>query len=253
MQSAYPEGMSEHAYVTASMRSRPVSGAARSSSQGSPLGALAVAGLCVLALAAVWSIAELVPAAHVKDATVLYRFTTLSRPGLDSIGHFLLHLLAPGLFVLWGVALIAFAVARERPRVAVAVFVVMAFAPLTSEILKPLLAHSHDQVGYVQVSAASWPSGHATAATALAMCAVLVAPSRLRGLVASLGVLFVAAVSVSLLVLAWHMPSDVLGGYLVASLWMALAVAVLRAAERRRPSAKGKSTLDARAPASGLA
>jgi membrane-associated phospholipid phosphatase len=35
--------------------------------------------------------------------------------------------------------------------------------------------------------------------------------------------------------LAWHMPSDVLGGYLVASLWMALAVAALRGADRRWP------------------
>ena len=30
--------------------------------------------------------------------------------------------------------------------------------------LKPLLAHSHDQVGYVHIGAASWPSGHSTAA-----------------------------------------------------------------------------------------
>ena len=35
------------------------------------------------------------------------------------------------------------------------------------------------------------------------------------------------------------MPSDVLGGYLVAALWMALAVAALRAGERVRPSRRG--------------
>jgi len=38
------------------------------------------------------------------------------------------------------------------------------------------------------------------------------------------------------LILAWHMPSDVLGGYLVAALWTALAVAALRAADRRWPA-----------------
>jgi membrane-associated phospholipid phosphatase len=33
------------------------------------------------------------------------------------------------------------------------------------------------------------------------------------------------------------MPSDVLGGYLMATLWAALAVAALRFAERRWPAA----------------
>src|SRR5437660_1477546 len=34
----------------------------------------------------------------------------------------------------------------------------------------------------------------------------------------------------------WHMPSDVLGGYLMAGLWTALAVAAVRFSERREPS-----------------
>lgn len=109
-------------------------------------------------------------------------------------------------------------------------------APLTAETLKPLLAHTHALPGGYWVTAASWPSGHATAATALAMCAVLVAPRRLRPTVAALGALFAAAVGFSLLVLAWHLPSDVLGGYLVGALWTALAVAGLRAAKARSDS-----------------
>ena len=36
------------------------------------------------------------------------------------------------------------------------------------------------------------------------------------------------AVSVSLLMLAWHMPSDVIGGWFVAAFWMSLSVAALR-------------------------
>ena len=47
--------------------------------------------------------------------------------------------------------------------------------------------------------------------------------------------MFAVAVGCALLILAWHMPSDVLGGYLVAALWTALAVAALRAADRRWP------------------
>ena len=45
--------------------------------------------------------------------------------------------------------------------------------------------------------------------------------------------LFMLAVGVALLIRVWHMPSDVLGGYLLGTLWIALAVSCLRAAERR--------------------
>jgi membrane-associated phospholipid phosphatase len=186
-------------------------------------------------MALVWVLAEFVPAARWKDATALYDFTLLSRPRVDNAAGSLLDLLAPAQFVLWGVALMAVAIARERWRVALAIAAVMGLAPLTAEILKPLLAQPHVSVGGIDVGAASWPSGHSAAALALVYSAVLVAPARMRPLVASIGALFALAVGCSLLILAWHMPSDVLGGYLVATFWAAIAVAALRAANRRWP------------------
>ncbi len=247
--------MSEGAY-TASLsasgrRPRGPSGPATAS------GPLALAALCALALVAVWAVAELVPQVHTRDALALYEFTTLNRPSLDSVSHFLLHLLNPALFVLWGIALVAFALAQGRARVAVAVVAVLSLAPLTAEVLKPLLAHPHDSVGYVHINPASWPSGHSTAAAALVLCAVLVAPPRMRPVVAVLGALYALAVGAALLILAWHMPSDVLGGYLVAALWMALAVAGLRAvraprehaaASRRSAAAPPRRAVGARVP-----
>ncbi len=200
-----------------------------------PLSALAVVGICLAAMALLWVLAELVPALQWRDAQVLHDFVMLRSPRVEGVALFLLHLLNPLLFILWGVALVAVAFARERPRLGVAVAAILGLAPLTAEILKPILAHPHVQIGYVDIGAASWPSGHATAATVLVLSALLVAPRRLRPLVAVIGVLFVIAVSVSLLILAWHMPSDVLGGYLVGTLWAALAVAALRALDRRWP------------------
>ena len=202
----------------------------------SPFTPLALAGLIVLALAAIWLVAELDPAAHLKDAVALYEITTLNKPRLETVANFMLHLLEPPVFVMWGVAMVAIAISRERPRTAVAVVLVLTLAPLSAHLLKPLLAHSHDQIGYVHIGPASWPSGHSTAAAALAMCAALVSPPRLRPLVAVLGFLFWLAIAFSLLMLAWHMPSDVLGGYLMAGLWTALAVAGLRAYERAHPT-----------------
>ena len=232
--------MSEQAYAAPNMHTQELKARPRRLVDGSPAGALALAGACLLALAVIWVIAELVAAAHMKDAVILNEFVSFNRPRLESVGNFLLHLLNPSLFILWGFALVAVALAREQPRVAVAIVAVLCLAPLTADILKPLLAHPHDQVGYVRIGAASWPSGHSTASAALALSAVLVAPPSARTAVATLGAFFVLAVGGSLLMLAWHMPSDVVGGWFLAGLWMSLALAALRVAERWRPTGAGR-------------
>jgi membrane-associated phospholipid phosphatase len=200
-------------------------------------GPLYLAGLCLVGLALIWVVAELVPAAQAKDAVALHDFTLLGGPRMSAVALFLLHVLEPLYFTIWGAALLLLAIARRRPRVGLAVALVMGLAPLASETLKPLLAHPHVRVGAIHIGPASWPSGHSTAAAALVLCAVLVAPVRLRPAVAVLGAAFAVAVGCALLIQAWHMPSDVLAGYLMAALWMALAVAGLRASERRWPSA----------------
>jgi membrane-associated phospholipid phosphatase len=227
--------MTGQAYAAASARRRGAE-ASRRQPPVSASQALSLAGACVLAGAVVWSLAELVPAVHLRDAVALHHFTQLSRPGIDEVGRVLLHLLDPLLFVIWGVALSSIALARSGPRVAVAIGVVMGLSPLTSELLKPLLAHPNDTVEGIQIGAASWPSGHATAALALVLCAVLAVAPRWRPLIATVGGAYALAVGLALLILAWHTPSDVVGGYLVATFWTALAVAGLSAAELRWPS-----------------
>lgn len=194
--------------------------------------ALLVAGLCVVGLALTWVLAELVPITHVKDAVALYDFTRLNRPLVEAPANLLLDLLYPPFFAAWGLVLVAIALHRRLPWVALAVAIVLPLAPFSAELLKPLLAHHHDQIGPKYIVNASWPSGHATAALTLAWCALLVAPPARRTLVALLGGAFALAVGVSLLVLAWHMPSDVVGGYLLATFWAALAFLLLRTFER---------------------
>ena len=215
--------------------------------RSSAIAPLRVAGLCALALALTWVVAALVPATHVKDAVALYDFTLLGGPRVDHLAKALLHLLDPALYTLWGVLLVAVALRRHHPRVALAVGLVLSLAPLSAEMLKPLLAHPHARIGVSEITAASWPSGHATAATVLVLCAILVAPRRLHPMLAALGGVFAALVGVSLLILAWHLPSDVLGGYLLGTLWMALAVAGLRAAEERSRSVRLRGSLAASA------
>ncbi len=196
---------------------------------------LLLAGGCVAGLALTWVLAALVPLTHVHDAVVLYDFTRLDRPIVEVPAKLLLALLEPAFFVVWGIALAGIAISRGRPRVGLAVVLVLVLAPLSAELLKPLVAHSHAQVVPLYITGASWPSGHATAVTALVWCAVLVSAPARRRAVAIGGIVLAAAVGCSLLILAWHMPSDVLGGYLLGTLWAALAIAALRAAGSRGP------------------
>ena len=176
-----------------------------------------------------WVAAALIPALHRADADLLQVFLELERPRVDRWATSLTRLLEPLLFVVFGFAVLAVAIARRRLQIALATLAILVLAPLTSEALKPLLAHSHVQLGFgPRVPPASFPSGHATAALALALCAVLVAPSRLRIAVAVLGAGFAVAIGCSQLILGRHMPSDVLAGYLVAMLWTTLAIVALR-------------------------
>src|ERR1700730_14356351 len=153
--------MSSHAYTAGSMPSAQPLARVRRPGAG---GALGIAGLCVLAMVLLWVVAELVSPVHLRDAVLLRNFTNLEGPQVDSVANFLLKLLEPLSFTIWGTALVLFAIARDRPRVALAVAVVMGFAPLSPERLKPLLAHTHAAAGGIHLGPASFPSGHSTAA-----------------------------------------------------------------------------------------
>jgi membrane-associated phospholipid phosphatase len=174
--------------------------------------------------------------AQSADRNVLHGFTDLNRPRIHSLLNGIAHLGDPKPFTVLSLALVAVALLRHRPRVAVAVAAILAGANVTTQILKPALAQIRAPVdGLAHVAAASWPSGHATASLSLAMCAVLVAPARLRPAVATAGAAFSVAVTFSLLSLGWHFPSDVVGGYLVVGTWTALAVSAVWASEARWP------------------
>src|SRR6478752_2612796 len=167
---------------------------------------LLIAVLCVAGLALTWVLAALVGSTHVRDAGAPYDLTRLDRPVVEVPAKALLALLEPGFFVVWAIALMAVALSRGRARVALTVALVLILAPLSADLLKPLLAHPHAEVAPLYIKDASWPSGHAAAAMALVWCALLVAPASRRRAVAIAGVVLLLAVGFSLLILAWHMP-----------------------------------------------
>lgn len=134
----------------------------------------------------------------------------------------------PQLALLVGVC--AIALGRGLPRLALASAVLVVGANVTTQVLKTALFHPRYQpiLGYHQVGATAFPSGHATAALAMACAFALVVPGRWRPAAIALGALLTAAVGCSRVVLHSHYPSDVLGGWLVAAGWCFAVVAALR-------------------------
>jgi membrane-associated phospholipid phosphatase len=202
---------------------------------------LLLATLTAIALAITGVLAKLVPLTREGDARTLNGFVDLNGPHLTPALNTIAHLADPLPYALVGLALAAIALARGRARVAVAIPLLFVATGATTESLKHLLASQRfdEWLGNAQIAAASWPSGHSTAAMTMALCAVLAAPPRLRPTVAAVGGAFAVAVAYAILTLAWHFPSDVFGGYLVSATYVLLAVSAIAFSERRWPSRRG--------------
>jgi membrane-associated phospholipid phosphatase len=200
-----------------------------------PLLLAALAAVLLLVLSGV--AAHALPGVRGLDADGAGGFVALGSPASESRVERIAELASPPAYTAAGLVLIAIALVRRRPRTAAATAILLVATGLTTQFLKRLVDVPRESyVDERAVFASSWPSGHATAAMTLALCAVLVAPAVLRPAAALAGAAYAAAVSYAILALAWHLPSDVVGGFLVAAGWTLVAVAALTVAEVRRPS-----------------
>jgi membrane-associated phospholipid phosphatase len=192
---------------------------------------LLASGACFLAFAAVLVCAyAIAPIGHL-DATALHGLMSLQGPVSQAVGDLITHSADPLPVAVALAALFAWGWSLGRRREALWAMVLVASANLATLILQVVLAHPryHPILETTQVGTEAYPSGHATSAMSIALAAVLVAPVRLRVAIASVAAAYVIAVSTSLMVLGWHLPSDVLGGLLVSSGFFFLAVAAIRA------------------------
>jgi membrane-associated phospholipid phosphatase len=187
---------------------------------------------CALALAVLAQLAFRTEGFGRFDATTLSRLSahdgSLVAPAVSFFS--LLADPLPQLAMLVLVCIVA--LRRGLPRLAVASVVLVAGANLTTQALKAVLSHPRYQpiLGHHQIGSTSFPSGHATAALAMACAFALVVPRRWRPTAVTLGALVTLAVSCSRVVHHYHYPSDILGGWLVAAGWCFAVVAALRAA-----------------------
>ena len=78
---------------------------------------------------------------------------------------------------------------------------------------------------------------------------MLVVSPRLRPLAAVVGAALALGVSFSVVSMGWHFPSDVIGGFLLATGWTLVLLAGLRALEGRYPERAGRGALARRSRA----
>jgi membrane-associated phospholipid phosphatase len=204
------------------------------------LGAVA----CLAGLVLTGALSHLIGVGERLDAEALTTFSRLRDTRLDPLLDNLVHLADTIPYLLFSGAVIATAILRSRPRTAMACGVALFCAPMTAQIVKHLTAatRAHSLNVHHNIADASWPSGHATGAMSLALCAVLVAPAVWRPVVALVGGALAIGVGYAVVALVWHYPSDTIGGFFLSALWTLGAIAVLRV----RPDAIALQEADAR-------
>ena len=190
-----------------------------------------------MAVGATWLAAFHSGALHALDGDVFAALRDLQDGPVEPFAAAAAGLVDPRPFALAGALLIGLAYAQGRARTGVVAAIVLIGANVTTQGLKTMAAtpRFHPRLGDQQLIAESWPSGHATAAMALVLVAVMVAPPSWRLLVTVLGALYAAWAGASVMILGWHYPSDVVAAFLVATTWAAAGAGAFPAG-RGRPS-----------------
>jgi membrane-associated phospholipid phosphatase len=197
------------------------------------LGVAACAGLFCLILV----LAYMSTRARELDARALWGFMGLQSFDSYVVMRKLGHLGDASWVVLQAGVLAGVALLRGRPRLAFAVVALVGLASVSSQLLKALLEYPRmdGELAYASVAAQAFPSGHSTAAMAIAIAGVLVAPPRIRPVAAVAGCALALTVGFSVVSVGSHFPSDVAGGFLLAATWGLVTALALRWADARRP------------------
>jgi membrane-associated phospholipid phosphatase len=209
----------------------------------SPRVLLAIAGAAVVTAVAVWCVAFATDAGQRLDARALEHARATYGSHAYGVAQSAARIANPLPFAVLTAGLLAIALARRRPRLACAAAVTLLAATVTTELLKQLTADPGrgTHIPYTHIAAASWPSGHTTAAAMLALWLPLVAPRALRPLAAAAGAGIVLVVAGSVVVVGSHFPSDVLGALCVAAAWTAAGLAALAASRAPRTASSSPS------------
>ena len=125
---------------------------------------------------------------------------------------------------------------RRRIAPAVAGVAVIGASVVTAEYLKDRLPRPNLVPGWPHDAGNSFPSGHTAVAMAVMFALILVAPYRIRALVASCTAALATEIGALTIIARWHRPSDTLGADLMVLGYASLAILILAALGRVRPA-----------------
>ncbi len=176
------------------------------------------------------------------DATALQSFIGALGSAGTTWANRLVQIADPSSVAVLGACLAVAGVARGRPRLAIFVVLLIGATSVGSQVLKQLLAFPRED-GVAHIGDAAYPSGHTTAAVALAIGLLVVTPRRARPVAAVAGLALVLGMSYALIAVGGHFPSDVLGAYLFATGTALCLLAGLQAYESRFTAGTGREAV----------
>ena len=176
---------------------------------------------CWTALLVLLGLAYAAPPFERADEDVLNAISTTSDHLVHDVAFAIEQPLDPPRWFLVGTIAFLIAVGQRRYRRAFLAAALIAGTGVLVLALKELFEHPRPlsiPAGLFEWSpdALAFPSGHSAGAVAYALAFVFVVPRSWQRATATIGVAFVLAVAIGLLVLNYHYPSDILGGWLVA-------------------------------------
>lgn len=159
------------------------------------------------------------------DLMILHAIHADANPGFDRFFKVITIFGNTPTVLLAALILIVVLYIKKRRDGAILLAVSVGGAALITSLLKHLFARSRPNlwVALVHEASFSFPSGHATASAVLSACVVVIAwQTRWRWSVVVLGGVYTFVIGLSRLYLGVHYPSDVLGGWCIAFVWVYL-------------------------------
>ena len=200
------------------------------------LGAL----VCAILLIVGYFVLVSTPWGHQFDDDAYFGRTVLNRKVISLDSH-LLDLVSKAALLLAAVVLLVIAAVRRCTFVGVIAVIGFGCAVLGAEVLKKDLPWRvlvpHDRLLETRFQTGTYPSGHATVGTSLALGLLLVSSSRWRPWLAVVAGCMSTTFATAVLFAGWHRPSDALGALAWSGLCMTLAAAcAVRLQGRPRPA-----------------